>query len=95
MQLHFLIHTHVNSLKSDDAYTPVNIVIIDPDYCMLPFQHQAINWTNNDFQSIRHLERDFSSLNEITTLSVYENVVCKMSAILFRLQYVKLCQGYW
>ena len=59
------------------------------------WRHQAITWTNADIHvlSIGLLGTNFSqilfAIQEFSTSKCIWNVICKMSAILFRFQYIK------
>ena len=70
------------------------ITIIGSDNGLLPGQHQAIIWTNAGILLIRILGTNFREiLSKIHTFFIqgnaFQNVVCKMAAIVSRPQCVK------
>ena len=70
-----------------------NLTIVGSDNGLSPGRCQAITWTNIGIFFIGPLGTNFSEmLNEMHTFSLknpFENVVCKMAAILSRPQCVK------
>ena len=76
-------------LRLSDAYVSVNYAIISSDNGLPPVRRHAIIWTNAGLLLIRPIH--FSGLLiESQTFSskknAFENVVCRMAAILFRPQ---------
>ena len=75
------------------TYASGNYTIIGSDNGLSPFRRKAIIWINTAILLIIPLETNFKNiLIEIHTFSFnkkgFENVVGKMTAILFRLQWV-------
>ena len=77
-----------------DAYMSVNWIGISPGNGLSPVRRQAITWTSDGLLSIEPLGTNFSEIwMEIQKIYIHENafknVVCKMAAIVFRVQWAK------
>ena len=72
-------------------YVSVKWAIIGSGNGLLPFQHQAITWTNDDLLSIgpqEHTSMKFELKFKIFQENAFENIVYIMSAVDFRFQCV-------
>ena len=74
-------------------YAPLNWVSIGSGNGLSPVWCQAITWTNADFLSTGPLGTNFSEIqikmqNLLINENAFENVVCKMVAILLRWRWV-------
>ena len=70
-------------------YASVNMVIIGSGNGLVPNRQQAITWTNDDWLYIGALGKNSINTTFIVQENIFQNVVCKMSAILSRPRCVK------
>ena len=83
----------VSSLRLGDICPLVKCVSISSGNRLLPSRRQGIIWTNACFSSVvrpgRHIGEISIKVNNFHSGNAFENIMCHVATILFRLQFLK------